>query len=86
MTHLTTIGVEEFSAEIKQSTTTTDDIKTTNSTTEEDAKKVIIINMWECWALYACFALIGVLGVLLLWANRRDTNDEKDLMALQKKQ
>ena len=85
-THLTTIGVEEYSAEIKQSTTTTEDIKSTNSTSEEDAKKVIIINMWDCWALYACFALVGVLLLLILWARSRDLRDEKDLLAIEKKQ
>jgi hypothetical protein len=83
---LTTIGVEEYSAEIKQSAATTEDIKSTNSTSEEDAKKIIVINMWECWALYACFALIGVFALLLVWAWRRDVSDEKDLLALKKNQ
>ncbi len=85
-THLTTIGVEEYSTEIKQSEATTEDIKSTNSTSEEDAKKIIVINMWECWALYACFTLIGVFALLLVWAWRRDLSDEKDLLALKKNQ
>ena len=42
--------------------------------------------MWDCWALYACFSLIGVLLLAILWARRRDLQDEKDLLALQKKQ
>jgi hypothetical protein len=85
-THLTTIGVEEYAAEIKQAKTTEEDKKTTTSSSEDGTTKTIIINMWDCWALYACFSLIGFLLLALIWAKRRDVNDEKDLLALEKKQ
>ena len=83
---MTTIVVEEYAAEIKSTATTEEDKKTTTSASEDGTTKTIIINMWDCWALYACFSLIGVLLLAILWARRRDLQDEKDLLALQKKQ
>jgi hypothetical protein len=38
--------------------------------------------MWDCWALYACFSLVGFLLLSIIWARRRDLQDEKDLLAL----
>lgn len=84
--HLTTIGVEEYSAEVKSTKTTEEETKATTSTSEDGTTKTIIINMWACWALYACFSLVGFLLLALIWARRRDQQDEKDLMALEKKQ
>jgi hypothetical protein len=79
---LTTIGVEEYAAEIKSTTRTEEDKKTTTNASEDGTTKTIIIDMWACWALYACFSLIGILLLALIWARRRDLQDEKDLLAL----
>lgn len=79
-THLTTIAVEEYSEE-KKSTTKTEEEKKKNSQSQSDVldEEVIIINMWDSWAIYAGFSLIGLLVIALIWAKRRDTKDEENL-------
>jgi hypothetical protein len=45
-------------------------------------EEVIIINMWDCWALYAGFALMGVMLLGIFWAKRRDGKDEENLQLI----
>jgi hypothetical protein len=79
-THLTTIAVEEFSEE-KKSTAITEEEKKKNSQSQSEVldEEVIIINMWDSWAIYGAFSLIGLLGIALIWAKRRDNKDEENL-------
>ena len=86
LTHLTTIGVEEFAEEKKSTTQTEEEKKNSQSASDELDEEVIIINMWECWAIYAAFSLIGVMLIGVFWAKRRDSKDEENLQLIRQKQ
>jgi hypothetical protein len=74
--HLTTIAVEEYSAEKKSTTSTTEVKKTGSTATDVNAETKIVINMWSSWAIYALFIFVGVMLLGVLWARRRDMKDE----------
>ena len=78
--HLTALGVEEYTNDLLSLQSQDDVVKAVPL----DEETIIgqEVNRWNSWAIYICMAMAIVYGVLMLWTYRRDKRDALDVAEL----